>query len=113
MRSNPPADPRVHLRLGTDGDKAGKPASIPWRKPCSADEHNWPCRWRAVPGGSFLIDYATGIYAALGAMYALYHRNTTGLGQRVRHLPSGFRNLAYGRRRAGGGAARATSQAHG
>lgn len=33
--------------------------------------------------GSFLMDYATGIYAALGTMYALYHRTKTGLGQRV------------------------------
>jgi crotonobetainyl-CoA:carnitine CoA-transferase CaiB-like acyl-CoA transferase len=33
--------------------------------------------------GSFLIDYATGIYAALGTMYALYYRKKTGEGQRV------------------------------
>lgn len=33
--------------------------------------------------GSFLMDYATGIYSALGIMYALYYRTKTGLGQRV------------------------------
>jgi crotonobetainyl-CoA:carnitine CoA-transferase CaiB-like acyl-CoA transferase len=33
--------------------------------------------------GSFLIDYATGIYSALGAVLALQTRQKTGLGQRV------------------------------
>jgi crotonobetainyl-CoA:carnitine CoA-transferase CaiB-like acyl-CoA transferase len=33
--------------------------------------------------GSFLIDYATGIYSAMGVSTALYHREKTGLGQRV------------------------------
>lgn len=33
--------------------------------------------------GSFLIDYATGIYSALGALLALYNRERTGQGQRV------------------------------
>lgn len=33
--------------------------------------------------GSFLIDYSTGIYAAFGAVIALYTRRMTGVGQRV------------------------------
>ena len=33
--------------------------------------------------GSFLMDYGTGIYSALGTMYALYYREKTGIAQRV------------------------------
>lgn len=69
---------------GQTGEKAGKPGFDSLAQAMfGLMSMTGPADGEPYLAGSFLIDYATGIYAALGAMYALYHREKTGLGQRV------------------------------
>lgn len=69
---------------GQTGEKAGNPGFDSLAQAMfGLMSMTGPADGEPYLAGSFLMDYATGMYAALGTMYALYHRERTGVGQRV------------------------------
>jgi succinyl-CoA:(S)-malate CoA-transferase subunit B len=84
----------------------------------------YPDRPPVIPGTASIPDYLTGVYAALGAMMALRHRDRTGRGQYVdialyepvlrilEEVPAAYHKMGIVRQRLGTGAMNAVPHNH-
>lgn len=84
----------------------------------------YPDRPPVIPGTPSIPDYLTGVYGALGAMMALWHRNRTGEGQFVdialyepvfrilEEVPAAFHKIGIVRERMGAGTSVAVPHNH-